>query len=281
MEFQEFIKLIRKKGQTIFTIMLVLVVLVLTASLLSPLKYGVKSRLLVVQNTSNTDAYSLSRSNEYLGNLFAEVAYSSSFYDQVRASKYNVDRNYFTGDYSQQIKKWRKTVQTRTQGDTGIIEVNIYHPQVSEARKISLAVNDILINKNQDYQGGQNVKISIIDQPLASNYPVKPNLPVNGFTALFGSFVFALIYIYVFPEEKYDIYLFGKKTSSSKKFIVNKGAGRPVDKLSFDLLERMEREEMVRREAEAEKILAEKTENKIETQKNEKLSGNIRNILSR
>ena len=216
MEFNEFLSLLKKKKQTIFTLMFVVVMIMVIFSLLQTMKYSVKSRLLVVQNTSGNDAYTLSKSNEYLGNLFSEVVYSSSFYDQVMASKYNVDPNYFSGSYSQQIEKWRKTVATKTQGDTGIIEVNVYHPQASEANKIALAVNDVLINNNQNYQGGQNIKVNIIDQPLTSNYPNTPNIFYNIGAAIFGSFILSLFYIYIFPEEKYNIYLFGKSKNKKK-----------------------------------------------------------------
>ncbi len=217
MEFHEFLQLIRKKAQTIFTITLVGVMVVLLASLVRPLSYSVESRLLVVQNAGSADAYSLSRSNEYLGGLLAKVVSSGSFYDQVRGSKYNVDKNYFAGDYSQQLKKWQKTVSTVTDGDTGIIEVAVYHPQVSEAKKIALAVNDILIANNKDYHGGENVQINIIDQPLASNYPVKPSLLLNGLVALVGFLIFSLFYIYILPEERYSVYLFGKTTKKESK----------------------------------------------------------------
>ena len=217
MEFNEFLSLIKRKKQTIFTLMFVVIMIVVVFSLLQTMKYTVKSRLLVVQNTSNNDAYALSKSNEYLGNLFAEVVYSSSFYDQVIGSKYNIDPNYFSGNYSQQIEKWRKTVSTKTQGDTGIIEINVYHPQASEANKISLAVNDILINNNQNYQGGQNIKVNIIDQPITSNYPNNPNIFYNVGAAVFGSFIISLFYIYIFPEEKYNLYLLGKRKTKKKK----------------------------------------------------------------
>lgn len=216
MEFNEFLNLIKKKKQTIFTLMLVIVMLAVVFSLAQTMKYTVKSRLLVVQNSTNNDAYTLSKSNEYLGNLFAEVVYSSSFYDRVIASPYNINGNYFSGTYNQQVEKWQKTVQTKTQGDTGIVEIYVYHPQPTEANKIALAINDILINNNQDYQGGQNIKISIIDQPITSSYPDKPNLLYNLAAALFGSFIIALFYIYIFPEEKYNLFIFGKKKTKKK-----------------------------------------------------------------
>ena len=216
MEFNEFLSLIRKKKQTIFTLMLVGIMLTVVFSLAQTMKYSVSSRLLVVQNSVGDDTYALSKSNEYLGNLFAEIVRSSSFYNQVLNSNYNIDKNYFSGSYSQQIKKWQKTVETKTQSDTGIIEISVYHPDVQEAKKIALAINNILINSNQSYQGGQNIRINIIDQPLASTYPNKPNLLYNTLAAALISFFLSIFYIYIFPEEKHSIYLFGKRKKKIK-----------------------------------------------------------------
>lgn len=269
MEFNEFLNLIKRKTQTIFTIIFVAAMLVIIVSLASSLKYSVSSRLLVIQDSSVSDVYSLSRSNEYLGNLFAQVVYSSSFYDQVLSSRYNVEKGYFSGDYGQQLKKWRKTVNTKTQGDTGIIEVNVYHPQVNEAQKIALAVNDILINNNKDYQGNQNIKVKILDQPLASSYPTKPNIVLNVMATIFLAFIFSLFYIYILPEEKYNIYLFGRSNKTSKK-IRDRG-----------LLDKFELEE---NDNESSYVPLNEHNNEIddvEINNRPELRGNIRNIVSR
>ncbi|MFZ4632397.1 MAG: YveK family protein [Patescibacteria group bacterium] len=271
MEFNEFLGLIKKKKQTIFTLMLVIVMLTVVFSLAQTMKYTVKSRLLVVQNASNNDAYTLSKSNEYLGNLFAEVVYSSSFYDRVEASQYSINNDYFSGTYNQQIEKWQKTVQTKTQGDTGIVEIYVYHPQPTEANKIALAINDILINNNQDYQGGQNIKISIIDQPITSSYPNKPNLPYNVLAALFGSFIISLFYIYIFPEEKHNLYIFSKK--KSKKKIVNHDIIENYGKANY-------------KSDPIENTAKQSTENNNENIKqyannHHKISGNMHNIINR
>lgn len=212
MELLDFNKLLRRKKSTIFTLVFLVLILTLAVSLINPLKYGAKSRLLVIQNTTGTDPYTVSKSNEYLGNLFSQVAYSSSFFDFVLNSNYNVDKNYFSGSYNQQLKLWQKTVQTKTLSDTGIIEVMVYHPDPYQAQQIALAVNDVLINKNFNYQGnGDGIKVNIIDQPLVSTYPIKPNLPENLAVALAASLLFSLFYIYLFPEERYNLRLWPKR----------------------------------------------------------------------
>lgn len=217
MEFNDFINLLKRKKGTIFSLVFIIVILSLGLSLINPLKYGAKSRLLVVQNTSGADSYTMSKSNEYIGNLFSQVAYSGSFFNLVLESPYDIDKNYFSGDFNNQIKTWNKTIQTKTLSDTGIIEINIYHPNPYQAQQIALAVNDIFINKNTNYQGsGQAIKVNVIDQPLISNYPIKPNLPQNALIALMAGFLFSIFYIYILPEESYNIRLWPKKNKKIK-----------------------------------------------------------------
>lgn len=218
MEESDFIQLIKKKRSTILSIIFVVFILTIGLSLLSPLKYGAKSRLLVVQNVSGKDPYVLSRTHEYLGNLFSQVVYSGSFYNLVLESAYDIDKSYFKGNYNEQLKLWSKTVDSQTISDTGIIEINVYHPNIYQARQIALAVNDVLINRNTLYQGiGQGIKINIIDQPLISNYPIKPNLPQNAALALAGGLLLALFYVYLWPEEKYSLHLWKKGRKIEKK----------------------------------------------------------------
>ncbi|MFA5155222.1 MAG: hypothetical protein WC453_02205 [Patescibacteria group bacterium] len=212
MELTEFGKLLKRKRGTIFTLIFIILILTLGISLLFPLKYSAQSRLLVIQNTTGNDPYTISKSNEYLGNLFAQVAYSGSFYNLVMGSTYDIDKNYFSGTYNDQLKAWRKTVSTKTLSDTGIIEINIYHSSPYQAQQLALAVVDVLVNNNGNYQGnGQAIKVNVIDQPLVSTYPVKPNLPQNLLLALAGSLLLSLFYIYLFPEERYNLKLWPQR----------------------------------------------------------------------
>ncbi|MFA6194385.1 MAG: hypothetical protein WC719_01390 [Patescibacteria group bacterium] len=216
MEFLDFIKLLGKKKGTFFTLAFVTVLLTILISLIGPLNYGAKSRLLLIQNSSASDPYTLSRSNEYLSGLLAEVVHSGSFYNLVLASPYDIDKTHFSGDYNKQMKQWNKTVSTKTYSDTGIIEINVYHSNPYQAQQIALAVNDIIINNNASYQGsGSAIKINIIDQPIVSNYPVQPNLIMNALLAIVGGLLLSLFYVYIFPEERYDLSLW-KKTKKNK-----------------------------------------------------------------
>ena len=218
MELNEFKKLIKRKKGTIFSLTFLLVVLVIIISLLGGLKYSAKAKVLVIQDVGKTDAFTVSRSNEYLGHLLSQVVYSSSFFNLVvNNPQYKVDQSYFSSNYSDRLKLWRKTVNTRTISDTGIIAIDVFHVNPDQARLISLAINDVLMTKNSNYHGGIDVKVNILDQPLVSNYPDKPNLIFNSLFALLIGLLLSLIFIYLYPEQSYDISLWPRSNKNRRE----------------------------------------------------------------
>jgi len=166
---------------------------------------------LVIQNFSNPDPYLASKSTEYLSNILAKVIYSNSFFENVLESGYYINKNYFGQTVKEQMKIWAKTVSAKSMNDSGIIALNIYHTDRSQTELINRAVVFTLQTKHGLYHGGgENVSIKVIDEPITSNYPVKPNLVLNFGLALALGLVFSLIYIYLFPEEKYNLRLIPK-----------------------------------------------------------------------
>lgn len=203
MEIDIFLKSIKKRRSLIVGIILAAFILTAALTFLQPLKYSVKSRLLIAQNLSGADPYTVSKSNQYLSNLFSQVVYSSSFFNLTTGAGFNIDTAYFGNDYKSQMKIWKKTIEARSVGDTGIMEIYIYHPNTYQAQQIALAVNQTLISKSFNYQkGGDQVNISVIDQPLISSFPVKPNLILNFIAALLLGAIAAGLYIYFFPEKE-------------------------------------------------------------------------------
>ncbi|MFA5023851.1 MAG: Wzz/FepE/Etk N-terminal domain-containing protein [Patescibacteria group bacterium] len=235
MDLNVFLKLLKKRQPTIWSFVIIFLIISIIFTFVQPLKYGSKAKLLVVQSTTGVDPYTVSKSNEYLGNLFSQVVYSSSFFGLVKDSQFNINKEYFGNNTSRQMKTWEKTVSAKSLGDTGIISINVYHPDPYQAQQISLAINDVLMNKNFNYQGlGDLVRVNIIDQPIVSDYPVKPNIILNLTLALFGGFVFSLFYLYFLPEEVYAFYFFRRRHKKSHKHLAANFVNNqtPVHKVS-------------------------------------------------
>ncbi len=209
----DLMNIIRQKRQTLISIFLIFMVIGLVLFLSQDFKYGAKSKILIIQEgAEKVDPFSVSRSVEYLSDLLSKVIYSYSFYESVMNSDFNIDEQYFGETSNKKMKIWKETVSAKSLDDSGIININVYHKDPYQAKQIALAINHVLINSHQNYHGlGSSVKINVIDQPVSSSYPIKPNLLYTLVIIVAVSLFFGLTYIYLFPEQKYDIHLFGKK----------------------------------------------------------------------
>ncbi|MDD5527477.1 MAG: hypothetical protein PHO56_00685 [Patescibacteria group bacterium] len=213
MNIHQFLNLIGKKKQTFVSLLIIFLAIAIIFSAVQPFKYDSNMKLLtIISFKQDIDPYTASRSNQYLSNLLANIVSSGSFFEKIKQSGFNIDTNYFQGSEKQQIKKWNKTVKAKSIADTGIISIDVYHTDRAQAEEIAKAVSYTLQTTNSQYHGfGDGVTLKIIDQPITSNYPVQPNLPLNLSLAIAFAFIFSLCYIYLFPEEKYDFRLWPKK----------------------------------------------------------------------
>lgn len=218
MEFIDYLRLLRRKKQTIVSGVVIFVVFTAIFTFVQPLKFGAESRVLVVQtNAIGIDSYAAARTNEYLGSILSKVVSSNTFFNEVINSGYKVDKDYFDGDTRKKMKKWRKTVSARSLNETGLIEVTVFHSDRYQVEQIARAVNYILKTKHGLYHGSnENIELKIIDQPIVSSFPVKPNIFLNFPLALVLSLIVSLIYIYSFPAPVYDIRLFPKRNKKNK-----------------------------------------------------------------
>ena len=207
MEYKQFVNLVSQRKLTVFTVTVIFIIIVTLFTFLQPLRYSATSTLLVVQNYGpNTDAYNVSRSNQFLSNLLAQVVYSDSFYGQVMESGYNVDKNIFSADINKRKREWQVIVYTRAIADTGMITLKVYHQDKAAADKINQAIAFTLMTRHGQYHGlGDSVKIKVINNSTLSDLPVKPNIALNLILGLIVGLAASLYYIYLFPAKKFSL----------------------------------------------------------------------------
>ncbi len=221
MELIEFLKLIKRKKQTILSIVLVILLVLVIFTVIQPLEHSTKSRVMLVQNfKEGTDPYTAAKSNEYLSVILSKVILSRDFFDEVMESGYRIKKDYFSNDLRKEMNKWNKMVDASSINDTGIIVIEVFHKDRYQSEQIASAINHILKVKHTDYHGGGDlVSIKIIDKPITSNWPVKPNILFNLIFGLIFGITVALIYINIFPEGRYDIRIFPKRRMKKRTFL--------------------------------------------------------------
>lgn len=153
-------------------------------SFVRPLEYSSTTRILITQELGVVDAYTASRSAERIADDLASVVYTSTFFDKVMASGYNIDPTYFSDDEITRRREWEDAVSPSVSRSSGLLSITAYHPDVTQAEELAQAVAYILTTQGWTYTSGGNITVQVVDEPLNSRYPVRPNLLVNGFSGL-------------------------------------------------------------------------------------------------
>ncbi|MBI4714190.1 hypothetical protein HY771_03335 [Candidatus Uhrbacteria bacterium] len=172
--------------QTIIMFGLLGLVLSLVISFVQPLRYASTARLLILQNIgTQVDAYTASRSEERIAENLSTIIYTSTFFDQVMKSGFDIDEDVFPLDDVKRRHAWSKTVSATVSRGSGLLTISAYHQDIKQAEQIVRAVAFVLTNRVSEFTSGGNVQVRLIDAPLNSRWPVKPNILANILSGFF------------------------------------------------------------------------------------------------
>lgn len=162
-------------------------VLGIVLSFLRPLEYRSSIRLLITQEITSADAYTASRSAERVADDLAHIVFTTTFFDQVLASRFGVDETYFPSAESKAAKRrktWNRMISASVARGTGLLSIDVHHRRPEQAKIISEAIAFVLTQQGWRYTSGGSISVRLVDEPLISRYPVRPNVPANGFVGL-------------------------------------------------------------------------------------------------
>lgn len=155
-------------------------VLSLIVSFVQPLKYSSSVRLLVLQDIGTAvDAYTASRSEERIAENLSTLVYSTTFFDEVINAGFSIDGDYFPEQDAKRRREWSRTIDATVSRGSGLMTVTAYHPDVTQAEQLARAVSFVLTQNASELTSGSTVEVKLIDSPLNSRWPVKPNIPAN------------------------------------------------------------------------------------------------------
>jgi capsular polysaccharide biosynthesis protein len=161
-------------------------------SLLFPLEYSSTMRLLIIQKQlSTTDPYTAIKAAEGMSTNLSQIMYTTSFYDKVMTAKFNIDQSYFKTDERKRREQWNKMIATSVTRESGMLVVTVYHKDPEQASQIARAIAFVMTTEGWQYVGS-DLQVKLVDDPLQSRWPTRPNLPGNAVTgfvigAIFGS----------------------------------------------------------------------------------------------
>lgn len=171
------------------------VVACLGALIAFPLQYAAEARLLVAPRAvAGVDPYTSSKAAERIAQNLAEVVGTSQFFARVIAAPgTGIDQKYFPVDELKRRKLWNKTVEAGVGYNTGILRVVAYHPQKGQAVAIAAAVAGVLAGTGNDF-AVNSADYRIVDTPVASKYPQRPNFPAIAVGAFLLGFAVSFVY---------------------------------------------------------------------------------------
>ncbi|MBT3817332.1 MAG: hypothetical protein HOE80_02760 [Candidatus Magasanikbacteria bacterium] len=150
-------------------------------TIIMPLEYRADADLLIISKTRyGVDPYTVIKSAERVGENLAQIVSTDDFYKKVIDQPgYNLDTEKLQAlSPRERRKKWGKTVNASVVFGTGILRVSAYNENNEQANAFAGAAVDALVAQGWEYVGG-DVTMKIVNRPVVTRFPVRPNMIVN------------------------------------------------------------------------------------------------------
>lgn len=162
-------------------------------TLLFPLQYRADAQVLIISKSRyGVDPYTVVKSAERIGENIIQVMKTSDFYFKVKEQPgYGIDWSSFDNKSERERRKlWNRTIGASVVYGTGVLNINAYHQDADQARQLAAAAATTLAAKGWEYVGG-DVAIKVVNEPVTTKWPVRPNIFVNVVLGFFASVILA------------------------------------------------------------------------------------------
>ncbi|MDP3964932.1 MAG: Wzz/FepE/Etk N-terminal domain-containing protein [bacterium] len=171
---------IQENWRSIVLVTLLTLSLSVIVTFIQPFEFSSTFSLLVIEKNPNLDAFSAAKSAERLSQSLGQVLYTTSFYDKVLNSGYVADNVGFSNDEQKRREQWKRQIDTQVFADVGVLKITVYDADRDNASDLANALAVVLAEDGTEYLGGGNsIELKVVDYPLTSKNPMRPNVPVN------------------------------------------------------------------------------------------------------
>ena len=170
-------------------------------SITKPLQYRSQASVLVIPDPRmNLDGYQATKSAEKYALTLSSVIPTMSFYNKVVANNPEI-ASLFSEDQNKQRKEWQRDVQAQVVAETGILRLSAYNRDQGAAQEVLTTAVSVLEDEGPAYLGGHSaVLIYMIDAPLASTIPVRPNYPLNMLGGIIAGLLIGAVIVFIRAE---------------------------------------------------------------------------------
>lgn len=168
----------------IVAVSVALLIYLLSIVKLMPLEYRADAQVLIIsQSRYGVDPYTAAKSAERVGENLAQVIKTNDFYQKVVAQSSGLDLIKFNKLNERERRDlWQKTVSANVVYGTGVLNIGAFNQNPEQAKQWASAAAGALASRGWEYVGG-DVIIKVVNEPLVTKFPVRPNLMLYG---LFG-----------------------------------------------------------------------------------------------
>lgn len=168
-------------------------------------EYKSEVKLLVIQNQGQRlDAYTAARSAQTIGEVISKMVYTSSFFDRVLTSQFDIEDDFGT-DLEDRREKWEDRVRVRLSDETGSVQIKVYHEDRKQAEQIAFGIAHTMINYGEHYHGGgSQIEIKMVDMPVTSEKTVRPNILLNTVAGLGLGLLLSIVIIVLMGSNRIE-----------------------------------------------------------------------------
>lgn len=169
---------------SVLTVTMVTFMVSAVFTFLQPMEYRSAFTVLLVEQNSSLDGYSASKSAERWTSSLAQLlntgAFSDTLYKQMKDQEAFKGNSLFSDDTQIRQESWKRHLATSTQPEAGLLTISVFQEDPKMAQDIATALSvNLISDKSREFIGGKDMSIKIVDYPLVSKRPVRPNIPVN------------------------------------------------------------------------------------------------------
>lgn len=176
---------------------IIVCVAAVAVSLIFPLEYRADAQVLVISKSRyGVDPYTAVKSAEQVGENLAQVVKTNDFFLKTMGQPgYDIDKSRFE-NASERLKRkyWQKAMDVSVVYGTGVLNVSAFNKDPRKAEQLAGAIATTLVSSGWEYVGG-DVSFKIVDEPVATRFPARPNLLLNGILGLLVGIIAMAVFV--------------------------------------------------------------------------------------
>ncbi len=161
--------------------------------------------LLVQENTSGQDFYTVFKSSEYLGKVLTRSMYSERFIVEVIATG-KMDDRFLPSDKKDRLDAWEEILTVRNNLELGIISVSVVGQNDRDTARIMSGVAEVLTEKNALFRSGdeRSVEIRVLSGPIIEATPTMEKLLLVTGCGFLSGILLASIFVSIRSMRRLD-----------------------------------------------------------------------------